>query len=89
MAVFRLPVRLIEQRFGAGNFDDACDEIATWLGELGGDADRHRIGHTFDTGHPNPWFHTLVLIVDGVSPELRDQLSVRLAESGLLDPAHH
>ncbi|QWP78142.1 hypothetical protein J5226_07025 [Lysobacter sp. K5869] len=89
MAVFRLPLHRIEARFGAGKFDDACDAIAGWLVEVGGDADRHRIGHTFDTAHPNPQFHTLVLIIDGVPPEVRDRLSAQLLESGLIEAGHH
>lgn len=87
MTVFRLPVRLIEARFGAGNFDDAGDAVAAWLRDWSGGEDRYRIGYEFDSGHDNPWFHALALSIEGLPAPLCERLRRRLAQEGLADAA--
>lgn len=85
MAVFRLPIRLIRERFGGDNFDDAGDWVDGWLRDRG--ERRYRIEYSFDTGHGNPWFHAMVMRIEGLPDAVGEALRRRLAEEGLGDQA--
>ncbi|QQQ01927.1 hypothetical protein [Lysobacter enzymogenes] len=83
MAVFRLPIRLIRERFGGDNFDDAGDWVDDWLRDRG--ERRYRIEYSFDAEHVNPWFHAMVMQIDGLSDAVGEALRRGLVEEGLSD----
>jgi hypothetical protein len=75
-----IPLRLIEARYGPGNFDDAGDELCACLAEMGG----YACHFDFDSRHPNPWYHVLVLSVPGLPAALVEPLLARVRALDLL-----
>ena len=73
----KLPIRLIEEKFGAGNFDEAGDAVLGVLSSLGMRT-RCTVQWNFDTAHPNPWYHTMNLSLRGLpdseSASLREEI---------------
>lgn len=80
----RLPLRLIEARYGAGNFDDAGDAVCDWAASVSGREGVHKVEFDFDTTHPNPWFHVMTCAVTGISDDGIARLVRRLDEEGLM-----
>ncbi|WP_223621407.1 hypothetical protein [Lysobacter sp. ESA13C] len=76
-------MRSIEDRFGAGNFDDAGDAIVEALRDVYDQAERCAIDFSFDTVHANPWFHALVVAIDPLPESAHAELLARLIEVGL------
>ncbi|SQI43462.1 Uncharacterised protein [Leminorella richardii] len=63
-----LPLRLIERCYGAGNFDEAEDDIFQALWESRDDKKTEPGWQiSIDSQHENPYFHALILTVDGIS----------------------
>ncbi|ROU08137.1 hypothetical protein D9T17_05705 [Lysobacter enzymogenes] len=83
MSVFRLPIRLIRERFGGDNFDDAGDWVDGWLRDRGERG--YRIEYSFDADHANPWFHAMLMRIEGLPDAVGEALRRRLAEEGLGD----
>ena len=83
LRTYRFSLRLVEERHGQGNFDDAGDAMVTALWDIAGRDERHVVGFEFDIGHANPWFHALVFSVAGLSEQLHRRLLDRLAAIGL------
>lgn len=63
---FRIPLHVIESKYGPGNFDDAGDDIALLFRRA---VDQAKCSYRFDIdgSHPNPWYHALVFSVDGLT----------------------
>ena len=84
---FRLPIRLVEARFGLDNFDDCGDAVvAELVGLLDLVPGQLRLDWDFDDAHPNPWFHTLNFSVKLQRSELAPQVVAMLHRLALLDP---
>ncbi|MBX9401522.1 hypothetical protein K4L06_09370 [Lysobacter sp. BMK333-48F3] len=81
--LYRFRLDAIQSRYGAGNFDDAGDEIAAALVAACADRGVPPLSFDFDTAHPNPWFHALVATVHGLTPAQHDDFLSRLALAGL------
>lgn len=80
---YRFALRSIEDRFGAGNFDDAGDAIVEALRDVYAQAERCAVDFSFDTAHANPWFHALVVAIDPLPESAHTGLLARLTEIGL------
>ncbi|KRA73104.1 hypothetical protein ASD78_16090 [Lysobacter sp. Root667] len=78
----RIPVRLLEDCYGKGNFDDAGDDIAQLAGTcFGKDLN---IEFDFDASHSNPWFHDFVVRISGIDHEQAEHLRGILERRGLV-----
>ncbi|KAB8141229.1 hypothetical protein F8S13_20735 [Chloroflexia bacterium SDU3-3] len=80
---YRIPIRLVEAAYGAGNFDDAGDEIAAALADLADYPGQVVCRFAFDCAHHNPWYHALVVGVAGLPEALHASFAARLAALGL------
>lgn len=80
---YRFSLRLVEERYGRGNFDDAGDAMVAALRDVVGCDERHVVTFDFDTGHANPWFHVLVFSVANLPGLQHRRFLDRLAAIGL------
>lgn len=84
-ALLPIPLRLLDDRYGPGNVDEAEDTliaiVQAVMGEQAGCA------FHFDTQHANPWFHQLLLepgtAGEPATPEQLQAMAARLAALGL------
>lgn len=76
MPTLHLSADDIERCYGRGEFDDAGDNIAAWLVGHG----IHDVGFDLDTTHPNPWFHTFIVRLPAVSPQLSARFCAWLSD---------
>ncbi len=79
---YRLPLRLVRERFGGDNFDDAGDAIAAAANALALPA-RPRLEFDFDDGHANPWHHAMVVRVYGLDAQAQARMAQALRALGL------
>lgn len=77
-----IPIRLLEDVYGKDNLDDAGDDLAALLKSSVTTA--VTVDFDLDTAHPNPWFHTLVMRIDGLDATDHQRLQVMLAHRGLI-----
>ena len=85
LSLLPIPLRLLDDRYGPGNVDEAEDTlIGIVQAVMGAQAS---CSFDFDTRHANPWFHQLLLgpEVDGrpATPAQLQAMAVRLAAIGL------
>lgn len=80
---YRIPIRMVELAYGSGNFDDAGDEIAAALADWAEYPGQICCTFEFDSAHPNPWYHALVVEVAGLPEALHAPFVARLAALGL------
>lgn len=81
----RMPVRMVEDVYGAGNFDDAADDMVAMVRGMSPQYDQC-IAFDMDSSHPNPWFHAMVCLCDGLPAPAFVQLRCMLKIKGLLEP---
>ncbi|HEL3258663.1 hypothetical protein [Stenotrophomonas maltophilia] len=84
-ALLPVPLRLLDDRYGPGNVDEAEDTLIAIVQAVMGK--QASCAFHFDTQHANPWFHQLLLEprVAG-KPATQEQLqamAVRLVALGL------
>ncbi|KGM24328.1 hypothetical protein [Stenotrophomonas maltophilia] len=84
-ALLPVPLRLLDDRYGPGNVDEAEDTLIAIVQAVMGE--QASCAFHFDTQHANPWFHQLLLEprVAG-KPATQEQLqamAVRLVALGL------
>lgn len=84
----RLPLRLLDRRYGAGTHDVAGDDIAYWATTFAGQRPIQRMSFDYETTHTNPWYHELVVAIDSIDDDVNDALVNRLIMEGLLEPPH-
>jgi len=84
-ALLPIPLRLLDDRYGPGNVDEAEDTLIGIVQSVMGV--RATCSFDFDTRHANPWFHQLLLgpQADGrpATPAQLQAMAVRLAAIGL------
>jgi len=84
-ALLPIPLRLLDDRYGPGNVDEAEDTLIEIVQAVMGV--RATCSFDFDTRHANPWFHQLLLgpQADGrpATPAQLQAMAVRLAAIGL------
>ena len=80
---YRIPIRVIEQVYGRGNFDDAGDDIWEVLRDLSEYADQYLCRVDFDANHVNPWYHVMVFAIEDIPDLLHSQFVERLTKLGL------
>lgn len=81
----RMPIRLIEAVYGAGNFDDAGDDIFETLNGLSSRPQQFRFGIEFDCVHANPWYHAMVCQCEALPIGVYMRLRSALEKKGLLE----
>lgn len=91
--VFRIRCDVIEQKFGPGNFDDAGDAMVEALREAFEHsktaarlAPHFTVAFDFDSSHPNPWHHTMVVTFGGVPDEVHRGFCATMTRMGLWEP---
>ncbi len=83
--IFNIPCRLIENKYGTGNYDDATDDINAIILTIVADSHKLRSTVSINTTHNNPWFHTLDLAITGASSTELLAIEVSLRKKGLLN----
>ena len=81
---FRVAFRSIEAQLGRDRIDDAGDLMIESLNEVSDYPDQHHYEFSNDVSHPNPWYHSLIFTVWGLSETERDALEKLLAQHGLI-----
>jgi hypothetical protein len=77
-----IPIRVIEDQLGKGNFDDAGDLIIEIVNRV---APRNiPIQFAFETTDSNPWFHNLLVELKGVSDSELNSVQQELKQLGLI-----
>ena len=79
----RVPLRVVERIFGRGNDDNAGDDMAFALNRVSEWPGQYGCHFTYDTAHPNPWYHSLVFEVEGVPDSVFARLVELLTEDGM------
>jgi hypothetical protein len=80
--LMKLPLRQVEERFGPGNFDDAGDALVAFLNGIM-EGHHYSIAWSFDTLHPNPWYHSFDLTIKGLSDDEAQTLEYELDRMGI------
>lgn len=80
-----LPLRLLQQRFGDEQFDEAADAIIEQLNIIQPDKSI-AVAFEFDASHSNPWFHSMVVTISGATTVELAQLATWLHQQALLEP---
>lgn len=80
-----LPLRLLWQRFGDEQFDEAADAIIEQLTIIRPDKSI-AVAFDFDTSHSNPWFHSMMVTISGATTIELAQLATWLHQQALLEP---
>lgn len=85
---FRFPCHLLEDKYGAGNYDDATDHIYNILTSIVPAPEHLTTAVDIDSQHANPWFHTLNLTIKGMQPFELQAFETQLRIQGLepVDP---
>jgi len=78
---------LVEHIYGRGNFDDAGEDIADAIRQVSTWPDQYGCRFEFDSSHPNPWYHAMVVEVEGMSDPEYAKFAELLASLGLLADA--
>lgn len=84
-ALLQIPLRLLDDRYGRGNVDEAEDTLVEIVQAVMGV--QATCSFDVDTRHANPWFHQL-LLEPGVAgkpatPEQLQAMAARLVVIGL------
>lgn len=82
--IIKFPIHLIEEKFGAGNFDNAGDAILAILKNLIKKSD-YSVQWSFDNSHTNSWYHTFNLTIQGLSDNEFMQLTGEVKRIGILE----
>lgn len=84
-ALLKSPLRLLDDRYGPGNVDEAEDTLVEIVQALMGA--QATCSFDFDTRHANPWFHQLLLEPRAAgkpaTPEQLQAMAARLVAIGL------
>ncbi|WP_447773366.1 hypothetical protein [Variovorax boronicumulans] len=81
-----VPLRLIEQAFGRDEVDSACDEILA-AARTACSAPRLSCSFSFECEHPNPWYHAVAVVIEGMQDQEYEQFLLALARLGLVEAA--
>lgn len=80
-----IPLRLLDDRYGPGNVDEAEDTLIGIVRAVMGE--QASCAFHFDTQHANPWFHQLLLETraagKAATPEQLQAMADRLVALGL------
>lgn len=80
-----IPLRLLDDRYGPGNVDEAEDTLIGIVQAVMGE--QATCSFDFDTQHANPWFHQLLLepkaAGKAATPEQLQAMADRLVALGL------
>lgn len=80
-----IPLRLLDDRYGPGNVDEAEDTLIGIVQAVMGE--QASCAFNFDTQHANPWFHQLLLEPRAAgkpaTPEQLQAMADRLVALGL------
>lgn len=80
-----IPLRLLDDRYGQGNVDEAEDTLIGIVQAVMGE--QAACSFDFDTQHANPWFHQLLLEPRAAgkpaTPEQLQAMADRLVALGL------
>jgi len=80
-----IPLRLLDDRYGQGNVDDAEDTLIGIVQAVMGE--QASCAFHFDTQHANPWFHQLLLEPSAAgkpaTPEQLQAMAAQLEALGL------
>ncbi|MNM70257.1 hypothetical protein D3C81_818830 [compost metagenome] len=80
-----IPLRLLDDRYGPGNVDEAEDTLIGVVQAVMGE--QASCAFNFDTQHANPWFHQLLLepraAGKAATPEQLQAMADRLVALGL------
>jgi hypothetical protein len=83
--VVRISLRCIKRQYGSDDCDNAADDIVYCLRQAANaDAPYH---FAYSTEHPNPWYHTMDLVVDSLNERTYVRLIELLASYGLSEDA--
>ncbi|MBN5051895.1 hypothetical protein JY456_16275 [Stenotrophomonas maltophilia] len=74
-----IPLRLLDDRYGQGNVDEAEDTLIGIVQAVMGE--QASCAFHFDTQHANPWFHQLLLEPSAAGkPATQEQLQAMAAQ---------
>jgi len=76
-------LRVIERAYGSEH-DNAGDDMAYALHQVSEWRDQYRHRFSFDSTHPNPWYHAMVFEVEGIPDSVYARLVAEMAELGLV-----
>lgn len=79
-----LPLRLLQQRFGNEQWDEAADAIIEQLNIIRPNKPI-AVAFDVDTSHSNPWFHSMAVTITGATPAELTQLTTWLHQQALLE----
>ena len=78
----------IEARYGLGNFDDAGDDLVAQLNSVSEFSDQYPCRFHLDCQNENPYFHTFLFEIQGITGAHLKKLLKRIASLGL-EPVIH
>lgn len=81
--VVSIPLRMIDQQYGSDNYDNAGDDVVHCLRRVSDTSAVLEYSFSFCAQHPNPWYHTMDVVIDGISEPVYSRLIDLLAEHGL------
>jgi hypothetical protein len=79
---------VIEARYGSGNFDDAGDDLVAELNSVSDFPSQFPCRFNFDCQNANPYFHTLLFEIQGITDAHLNEFLKRVASLGL-EPVIH
>jgi hypothetical protein len=82
---FSIPLRVIEDIYGSGNFDNASDDIVAALCEVSEYPCPFQIELDIDSTHQNPWFHVFIFKDTDIPDSIYEQFLNKLKQRGLLN----
>jgi hypothetical protein len=82
--ILEVPIRRIEEVFGAGNFDNFGDVLCELLTEHNSSR-KYACQWHWETSHSNPWYHTFVVKIKGISQDVFDIVLRKIQRLNLMD----
>jgi len=82
--ITRIPYRIVKRLYGS-NADNAGDDIREALQQVSEYPGQYRTRFDSDIAHPNPWYHTLVFEIEGISDSAYEQFREKLTSLGLIE----
>ena len=81
----RIPLRLIEKRYGSrSEMDSAGDDVLEVVNLVSDYDSQYRVTFDVDFSHDNPWYHAMTCTIERITPDAYRRLCDLLEQKGLL-----